>query len=97
MFARIGTAGRWRVRTETAVYDIDLDAAWICRHPANEQRGGAHDARVAALRLDDTPIPLVTVHQCQLGAPMILVLDLRGDGILTVRLSTEVLTIERAR
>ena len=96
-FSRIGDHGRWRVTTETAVYDIDLDAAWICRHPADEQPRGGQYPHIATLRSDDTPIPLVAVHQCQLGAPMILVLDLRGDGVLTVRMSTEVLKVERVR
>jgi hypothetical protein len=81
------------VTTHTAVYLLDPHARTATRHP----RQDAHEPAafmVARLRRDGEVVPLLAVLQLQIGWPMILGLDVRGDGLLTVRCSTPVVVIE---
>jgi hypothetical protein len=80
------------VLTQTALYELDLDRHVARRHPGTAGALATQEAppEAASLRRDHAPIPLLGVLFCRLGAPMILMLDARGDGIATVRVSTPV-------
>jgi hypothetical protein len=87
------------VRTQTAYYEVDLDAASVTRHPDSEpgERTRTRVPPVATLRRDANPINLLAVHHCTLDEPAILLLDLIGDGTTTIRTTTPVLSIEDAQ
>lgn len=80
--------GRWRISTESTTYVLDLDA----RTSTRLRR--ADDAAVD-LRRDGDAIPLARLIACQRGAPAVLLLDVRGDGVQTVRTTTPVQRITR--
>lgn len=93
-----GDAGRWVVTTETSRYFLDLDSHEVMRHP-----GGGHTGRVgrsigppsiATLRGDGDVVALRSVAHCRVGESLVLYLDLRGDGVVTIRQSTQVTAIE---
>lgn len=94
----IGWTGRWHVLTETALYELDLHVNRMVRHRRPEPGSlfGLSAPQVASLRGDGQPVALLAVIRCALGEPMLLALDLRGDGILTLRETTTVLRIEPA-
>jgi hypothetical protein len=92
--------GRWVVTTLTSRYFLDLDTRQMMREP-----GGGNPGRfgwdtgppiVAPLRRDGDVVPLRSVAHCRLGESLVLFLDLRGDGVVTVRQSTQVTAIEAA-
>lgn len=83
-----------RVRTATSVYDLDYTAMTATRlNPAPQARVGGGWLRYD-LRRDGDPIPLLEIPDITLGQPMLLVLNVRGDGIETERLTTPVVQIE---
>lgn len=84
--------GSWLVTTETSSYLLDLDAQTATRYPGTGT-GNDMDHLVADLRRDADAIPLLGVT-CTVGKLMVLALDLRGDGVLTARLTTAVTRIE---
>lgn len=88
----VGVTGRWQITTETALYVVDMDARTCVRVPdaGLGTVDGLSPAVVSAKRLDHQPIPLVSLIRAELGEPLLLVLDLRGDGVKTVRQSTVV-------
>lgn len=95
--------GRWWVHTQTAMYLLDLERRKVTRFPDanNELRPEdlleeGDDYAVSQLRLDSETIPLVQLMTLALGEPMILVLDIRRDGVLTVRPTTPVRAIVAA-
>ena len=88
-------AGRWRVRTETASYDLDLDAGTAQRTPLALPIDDSGWAPVADLRRDGEAIPLIGVLRCRVGEPMLLALDIRNDETVTFRLTTAVVLIRR--
>lgn len=75
---------------------MDLDAHTITRVP--DTGGGAlnPDVRVgnAHLRRDHEAVRLTELLVMQVGAPLVAVLDVRGDGIATLRQSTLVREIQ---
>jgi len=75
---------RWCVRTESSRYLLDLAERYIVRFPGSTG---------SQLRRDLNPIPFVEIACCEVGTPLVLVLDLRGDGCLTIRETTRVLSI----
>lgn len=81
--------GRWLMSTETSRYVIDLDARTITRSP-----GDGEDA--LDLRRDDEVVPLLRLNSCERGASAVLLLDVRGDGVATLRMTTPVRRITRA-
>ncbi|GAB3077728.1 hypothetical protein GCM10027080_24920 [Pedococcus soli] len=92
----VGESGRWRVWTETARYDIDLNDRTIRRQPAQPGAGEVRDnIGVAQLRRDNEITPLLGPVDCRLGEPMTLRLGLRSDGCATLRLTTIVTAIEQ--
>ena len=88
-------AGRWRVLTETASYELDLDAGTARRTPLAVPNDASGWAPVADLRRDGEAIPLIWVLRCRVGEPMLLALDVCNDGALTFRLTTPVALIQR--
>lgn len=83
--------GSWLVTTESSSYLLDLTGRTATRYP-----GAGSDTvstSIAGLRRDADAIPLLGVT-CTVGKPMVLTLDLRGDDILTVRMTTIVRNLE---
>lgn len=86
--------GRWLVATETSSYMLDLDARTARRIPGYGV--GSLDGlplHTALLRRDDTDIELEQIIELTVGKPMMLLLDLRQDGVMTLRRSTIVAAI----
>lgn len=81
--------GRWRVNTESSAYVLDLDTRTSTRRP------GENDDSVD-LRQDGKTVPLIRLVSCERGASAVLILDVRGDGIPTMRTTTPVWRITRA-
>jgi hypothetical protein len=88
--------GRFVVATETSCYVLDFDERTLVRVP-DAGRGSVDDAgvAVAALRGDHLPLRLVDAGHVRLGERLVFVLDVRGDGVLTRRVSTFVRRIVR--
>lgn len=73
------------VTTLASEYTLDVRRRLVRREPVVG----------VALRRDSRWIPVRQVLLLQVGAPMVLVLDVRGDGVATVRQSTPVVRILR--
>lgn len=84
------TAGRWQVTTETSVYLLDLDADRVIRVPdaGAGPPAGLAPAAIASLRRDHESVPLIELLSCAVGEPMRLIIDLRRDGVSTLRTTT---------
>lgn len=97
VLSSLGSSGLWQVTTETSTYVIDLDAGHCIRVPdaGLGQVPELPPAKVAAMRRDQEPIALMAVPRAEVGQPLVLVLNLRGDGVVTVRQSTIVRDIRR--
>lgn len=97
--------GRWHIRTETSVYVLDLNetgSGTLVRH-VDQGRGHAPEfdnlpAPIAVeLRLDGKDIAVHWAEAPVVGQPWTLLLDVRGDGVPTLRRTTivrQVLTAE---
>jgi len=70
-------------------YRIDFDAGTATRYPDLED-----DSDERQLRRDEEELPLHALTEFTIGYPMVLVLNLRGDGIPTIRTTTPVTAIE---
>ena len=88
--------GRWLVATESSAYLLELDrsgSGTVVRHVA-EGNGPAPEAEelppAVALRLrrDGEPIPVLWAEEPEVGRPWTLQVDVRGDGIPTIRRTT---------
>lgn len=80
------------VTTMTSTHVVDLDAMTVTRRPGT---GTSLDEwPVSDLRRDETPVPLVAIERLELGHEMIFWLRIRDDGVLTVRTTTPVVSIE---
>lgn len=88
--------GRWEVFTEASAYLLDLDARTATRVPGAGAGLPGDQSLVAQLRRDHRPVPLLRFTGARVGQPMTLVLDIRGDGVETVRHTTYVMLIRRA-
>lgn len=80
--------GTYSVTTEMSTYLLDLDTRALIRVP---------DADNAAdLRRDGEAVSLVRVQVCNVGLPMIVVIDLLVPGVWdTTRCTTPVVSIRR--
>lgn len=87
--------GRWLVTTETSTYVLELDEAGtgsLVRH-AGEGDGPAPEATELPppisvnLRRDGEHIRVTWAGAPAVGQPWVLLLDVRGDGISTIRLT----------
>lgn len=82
--------GLYSVTTQTAAYEIDLDADSIHRRADEGETGGVQ------LRRDTDRIDLLELLECTVGTRMVLLIDLRVPGVdVTTRLSTRVASISR--
>ncbi len=95
-----GDVGSWVVTTLTSCYLLDLDAREITRQPGGGNPGpygwDSGPPEIASLRRDREAVPVHAVAHCHLGEPLVLLLDLRGDGVVTIRRSTQVVAIDPA-
>jgi len=87
--------GRWLVTTETSTYVLELDemgTGSLVRH-AGEGVGPAPETTELPppisvnLRRDAEHIPVMWAGAPVVGQPWALLLDLRGDGISTIRIT----------
>jgi hypothetical protein len=80
------------VVTEASGYLVNLEEKWVLRTP-----GGNHDNwvyPVAELRRDGERIELVQViGEIKVGAPMVMLLRIRDDGVYTARRTTPVIAV----
>lgn len=90
-------SGCFAVRTSSGtLYSVDLDSRprKIVRlaedRPPTEDYA---DLSVSKLRRDGDEIPLLAIGKLAVGETAQLVLDVRGDGVVTVRETTPVLSI----
>lgn len=92
----VPTEGRFAVHTESSTHLVDLDARTITRVPDTGMGAGDRPGMVitAQLRRDHETLPLRELLVMQVGAPLVAVLDLRGDGIPTLRQTTLVREIQ---
>jgi hypothetical protein len=88
--------GCWRLATETSAYVLDLDESGtgsLVRH-VGEGQGVAPEAvdlpppLAVGLRRDGGAIPVHWAEIPVVGKPWTLLLDIRGDGIATLRRTT---------
>lgn len=88
--------GRWLVSTESSSYLLELEesgAGMVVRHVGDGQGPApeAEDLRpalAAGLRRDGDPIPVLSADVPVVGRPWTLKLDIRGDGVPTIRNTT---------
>jgi hypothetical protein len=86
------TRGFWRVQTETAHYELDLDERTLVRLPGES----TSDFIASSMRRDGEVIPLLQVlNQIVVGEDMYLLIQVREDGTSTVRRTTPVVDMER--
>ena len=84
--------GRWRVVTQTASYDIDVDNELVRRNPRDDPNP---EWPQALMRKDGDVVPLIEVLQCEVGQPMHLLIMVSDDPkcIGTLRMTTPVVEI----
>jgi len=91
-----GWTGQWLVVTESSTHLFDLDDRTATRYPGTGAGGvGDRLVPVSGLRQDSEPIPLIELHRCKIGKRLLAVLDVRRDGVITVRETTIVVSIDR--
>jgi hypothetical protein len=85
-------AGRWQVTTETSVYLLDLDKNQVTRVPdaGAGPPPGLSPPAIAWLRRDHEPVSLLKLVTCTVGEPMRMLIDIRRDGVITLRMTTVV-------
>ena len=93
------SSGTYRVTTATgSVYDLVIgsEGSTLTRRPGELPVHPSMDgAETSPLRRDTEAITVLAVHQLVVGQPAVFVLDLRRDGIPTVRTTSPVLTINQ--
>lgn len=84
--------GLWQVTTETSLYLVDLDARLVTRVPdaGAGTPPGSSPVAIASLRRDHEPVSLIELIECRLDRPLRMLLDIRRDGVPTLRVSTHV-------
>lgn len=87
-----------KVETETAVYVLDRTMGILVRYPRNEalkleDYKDLPPAAVAALRRDERVIPYELVGELVVGKPAQFLLQIRNDGIPTIRTTTNVVKV----
>jgi hypothetical protein len=86
------------VETESAIYALDLVAFKLKRFPRSEPvdvENSQHTLRavVASLRMDGEAIPFSFLAPLEIGKPAQFLLQIRDDGVQTIRTTTDVLNI----
>lgn len=79
------------VETATAVYHFEQEGGVLFRYPKDE---GTVDHDVAELRRDTLPIPYRFLKPPALGERMEMMLQIRTDGVTTLRVTTPVTSID---
>jgi hypothetical protein len=81
------------VQTETAVYVLDPPIGVLWRYPRENLVN--HGWAVAALRKDNQAIPyeLHPNYPLEVGKPAVFILQIRNDGVSTIRTTTPVTQI----
>ncbi|MGF9663161.1 hypothetical protein AAIH25_14990 [Arthrobacter crystallopoietes] len=91
--------GRWRVGTASGslyVFDLTHGNRTMTRLPDSEDpRGEFRRIPSADLRRDGEALRLLSIYRLQLGQPGALLIDVREDGIPTLRGTTPVVSISR--
>jgi hypothetical protein len=80
------------VTTETSVYLLELDLKQVTRVPdaGAGPPPGFSPAPIASLRRDHESAPLLELITCTVGEPMRMLIDIRRDGVSTLRTTTVV-------
>jgi hypothetical protein len=88
-------SGLWEIRTASrAQYRLDLDRRTLSRRTA--EPADRAELPAVALRRDGEVLPLLgLLRPVTIGASMVALVDLRGDGVPTVRETTPVRSIDR--
>lgn len=86
------------VETEGSIYLLDLVAMKLERFPRDapvvvENSPHTLPAAVAALRKDGEAIPFEFLKPLKVGEPAQFLLQIRDDGVQTIRTTTDVLNI----
>lgn len=86
------------VETETAIYAIDLVVMKLKRYPREkpidvEESRHTLPAVVAELRMDREAIPFDFLAPLEVGKPAQFLLQIRDDGVQTIRTTNDVLKI----
>lgn len=86
------------IETESSIYLLDLAAMTLERFPRDapvivENSPHTLPAAVAALRKDGQAIPFEFLKPLKVGEPAQFLLQIRDDGVQTIRTTTDVLTI----
>lgn len=88
------------VETETAIYALDLETGLLKRFPRTEPvetdwANLQHTARavVATLRKDGEAIPFKLLAPLEVGKSARFELQIRDDGVSTIRTTTDVISI----
>lgn len=86
------------VETESAIYVLDLVAFKLKRMPRDkpvevENPRDGLPATVADLRMDGNAIPFQFLAPLEIGKPAQFLLQIRDDGVQTIRTTTDVLNI----
>jgi hypothetical protein len=69
-----------------SIYEIDLDNNTVIRNQGNES---------GELRRDGDVVSIISIPSPPtIGKPLVMVLDVRGDGVQTVRTTSRVTRIE---
>lgn len=76
------------VTTETGSYVIDIEKETVIRTPRKDIT--ADDVYVADLRRDNEEVRVISVITLKHDEPMVLLLDIREDGVETLRTTTKV-------
>jgi hypothetical protein len=85
------TDGVWMVTTMNGTtYVIDFDNMTVLRTPNPEDDDDGKN-----LRQDGAPRPLLGCSGVAIGADMVFIIDIRGDGIPTRRWTSMVIRIEK--
>lgn len=63
---------------------------------ATEAHPSMDGHEVQAMRRDGEAIPVLEILRLEVGKPALYTLDLRGDGVITLRTTSEVVSIESA-
>lgn len=92
-------SGSFAVRTSSGtLYSVDLDSTPRKIVRLAEDRPPVEDyvqLSASKLRMDGDEIPLLAIGNLTVGERAQLVLDVRGDGVVTVRETTPVLSIRQ--
>lgn len=76
------------VTTESGSYVLDLEKETAIRTPRKDVT--AEDVYAADLRRDNEEVKIISLVTLKIDEPMVMVLDIREDGIETIRTTTNV-------